>query len=140
MPVGDLTVDQRRANAVAALRTLDNDVDSDTDLIDLLDNLEVIASAFDVLLIPRRRWWPRKAKSLDAVLMTIGKGNHVLQELARKVKRQTNVIRKAQYGGFHLDTKDLVRQANELRQELQEPLAKLVPEPEPPDAPEADDD
>jgi hypothetical protein len=124
------------SDAVAALRTLDDEVDSDRDLLALMDNFEVIASAFDALLIPRRRWRILKAKPLTAVLKAIGKakGDKELVKLAKSVKSQTKEIRAAEYGGFDGDTSDLIGEANDLREELKEALARLLPEP--PDDPE----
>jgi hypothetical protein len=125
--------------AAAALETLEVKVKSDTHLIDLLDNFEVIASTFDAWLIPPSRWRRRKAKPLHAVLRTIGKAksNEELLRLAKEVKSQTKKIRRAAYGGFDLDTTDLIGEANQLREELQEVLAKLFLDSEPSD--EADE-
>ena len=114
--------------AAAALETLDEAVESDTDLIDLLDNFEVIASTFGAWLLPSSPW-RRKHAPLHAVLRVIGKvrNNKSFQELARAVKSQTKEIRRAAYGGFERDMADLIREANELRENLQEVLAKLFP-------------
>lgn len=117
--------------AAAALEILDEEVESDTDLLDLVDNFEVIASAFDDWLIPPRRWRRKKAKPLQAVLRTIGKANNNKQllKLADRVNSKTKEIRRAAYRGFDFDTTDLIGDANQLREDMQEVLAKLFAHP-----------
>jgi hypothetical protein len=129
-------MNQLFSDAVAALRTLDAEVESDRDLLALLDNFDVIASGFDALLVPRRRWRILKAKPLHAVLKAIAKArdDEGLKKLAKTVKSRTKQIRGVEYRGFDGDTSDLVGKANDLRKELKEALARLLPEP--PDDPE----
>lgn len=117
----------------AALEILDDEVASDTDLMDLLDNFEVIASAFDAWLIPPSRWRRKKAKPLHAVLRAIGKTNNNKQllQLASRVKTQTKEIRRAAYRGFDFNTTALIGDTNQLREDLQGVLAKLLSRPEP---------
>jgi hypothetical protein len=117
--------------AAAALEILDEEVESDTDLLDMVDNFEVIASAFDAWLIPQKRWRRKKVKPLQAVLRTIGKANNneQLMELADRVNSKTKEIRRAAYRGFDFDTIDLIGDANQLREDLQELLAKLFTHP-----------
>lgn len=120
-------MDSKLSAAAAALEILDEKVESDTDLLDLVDNFEVIASAFDAWLIPPRRWRRNKAKPLQTVLRSIGKTNKngKFRNLADRVNSKTKEIRRAAYRGFDFDTTDLIGDANQLREDLQELLAKL---------------
>jgi hypothetical protein len=127
-------MDQPLSDARAALETLDDDVEEDGDLLNLVDNFEVIASAFDALLISSGRW-PRlfnKPKPLHVVLKKIGKArkNKALLKLAKDVKKRVKEIRQAEYGGFDLDMSDLIGEANDLREELKDALARLLPKPD----------
>jgi HEAT repeat protein len=124
-------MDSKLSAAAAALEILDDEVESDTDLLDLVDNFEVIASAFDAWLIPPKRWRRNKAKPLQAVLRTIGntKKNRQFQKLADRVTSKTKEIRRAAYRGFDFNTTDLISDANQLREDLQELLAKLFAHP-----------
>jgi hypothetical protein len=134
------------SDAREALQLLEDEVEDDSDLDDLLDNFEVVASAFDALLFPKRhrlREIIGKPKPLHGVVRAIARKKEAkerkrLKKLAKRVKDQTKDIRQASYRGFDFDTSDMIGDANDLREELMEVLATLLPEPDDTDQDESE--
>jgi hypothetical protein len=113
-----------------ALEALEEEVESEDDLLDLVDNLTGLASALRAHFLPKEK--AKRADPLDKILRKVGKSlkNESLQKLSNKVRSLLRNIRKHAYGGWDEDdTDELVGNAIDLKDEVSEAIKDIVPVP-----------
>ena len=111
-----------------ALESLVDEIKSEDDILDLLDNLEAVASALaEYKLTPRE---VRRSYSLDVVVKRVGKveDDAELKKLAKRLRRQIKETRKASYDGGDDETsaEEATEDANALRETVHDGLSRWL--------------
>src|SRR5215467_7102070 len=106
---------QQRVNR--ALDRLEEEVTSDEEILDLLDNFELLASGLAAYKLPAKK--AKRGASIDAILKHIGKTEKkpALTKLGKDLKDVIHELRQESYDDDD-DSTNAVEQANDIRERV----------------------